>query len=270
MLHLRAATAADYDTFARFWAQLGIDQPLLGAAYYEAHVAPFAMFLAADDGQLAAYGLCFPIGTRGDVRQIVVDHAWRRRGVGRQLLAAVRAKLVAAGCRDWRLEVAADNAGAIALYESAGMRKIHEIRDLKMAWPAVARFAGPRSARWLASEVAPAEDAALEAHFDYGAGQLQQWRTTRPHVPLWSVRNQGVPVGLTRFWRDYLPDSGLCFPFRAASPDIAAHLLHGALRGQQIPQLELSVVDPGVADALVEAGARDHQRLYEMGGSLDS
>jgi len=91
----------------------------------------------------------------------------------------------------------------------------------------------------------------------------------RPHVPLWCVRDQGELVGLTRFWRDYLPDCGLCIPFRAASPDIAAHLLHGALGHGEIPELELSVVDPGVADALVAAGARDHARLYEMGGSLD-
>ncbi len=265
MLRVRPATAADYPAFQRFWVELAIEQPLLDAAYFEAHVVPFAMFLEADNGDVAAYGLCYPFGARGDVRQIAVDPAWRRRGVGRQLMAAVADRLRSAGCRDWRLEVAAHNVGAIALYESVGMRRLHDLRDLRMTADQLDRFAGPRSARLRTSRVQPPADAALEAHFDLGTGQLDRWRTARPHAPIWACHDQGTPVGLVRYWPDFRPDRGLCFPFRATTADIAAHLLFSARVSGEV---ELCIVEPVVADALLAAGATERERSLQMGGAL--
>ena len=51
---------------------------------------------------------------------IAIAPAHRRAGLGRALLAAFGARAAAAGAATAYLEVAADNAGAIALYTAAG------------------------------------------------------------------------------------------------------------------------------------------------------
>ncbi len=49
-----------------------------------------------------------------------VDPAWHRRGIGRALLGALEAELARRGARSLYLDVAEDNAAALALYRSAG------------------------------------------------------------------------------------------------------------------------------------------------------
>src|SRR5512143_4320360 len=96
----RDARREDHPAFARFWAELGIDQPAPDIEYWDIHLRPKTIFLEAPGGELAAYALTFPFGARGDVRQIVVDPSFRRRGVGQQLLAEVAARFRAARVRD--------------------------------------------------------------------------------------------------------------------------------------------------------------------------
>jgi ribosomal-protein-alanine N-acetyltransferase len=57
---------------------------------------------------------------RGRLYTISVDREFQRRGIARQLLAAAETSAKRRGCRIMRLEVRADDAGAIALYESTG------------------------------------------------------------------------------------------------------------------------------------------------------
>jgi ribosomal protein S18 acetylase RimI-like enzyme len=267
---MRPARPDDYTAFLHFWSELGLLQAPPTAEQWQARFAPSTMFLEAETGELAAYALCFPYGARGDVRQIVVDPAWRRRGVGRRIMDEVAARLRAAGCRDWRLEVRADNTGAIALYESVGMRRHRTTRDIRLPAAAIERFAGPRSARWTARRATPDEDAALEVRFDLGTGELARWRVGRPEAVLWQLLDQGTPIGLTRYWPDYLPDCALCFPFHAPDPHSAAHLLAGVLRDTPTPaHLEIPVFDEAVADAMVAAGGHVREVSYEMAGSLE-
>lgn len=65
--------------------------------------------------------------TRARLYSIAVDPAWRGRGLGTRLLADAEAGARARGCRYLRLEVRADNAAAITLYEEAGYRRIGRI-----------------------------------------------------------------------------------------------------------------------------------------------
>ena len=51
---------------------------------------------------------------------ISVGREFQRRGIARQLMAAAERNARRRGCRFMRLEVRADDAGAIALYESSG------------------------------------------------------------------------------------------------------------------------------------------------------
>lgn len=54
--------------------------------------------------------------------QICVEEAYRRHGFGRQIMEEVKALGRAFGCTDMRLGVYPQNAAALALYESAGMK----------------------------------------------------------------------------------------------------------------------------------------------------
>ena len=75
-------------------------------------------------GALAGYaGLLVP-GPEADVQTIGVAPAAQGRGVGTRLLRAVADRAARSGARSLLLEVRADNAPAIALYEREGFERI--------------------------------------------------------------------------------------------------------------------------------------------------
>jgi ribosomal protein S18 acetylase RimI-like enzyme len=260
----RAARAdeADYAAFTRFWAQLGPGNAAPTRAHWDAQLCPGTMWLVDDHDQPVAYSLTFAFGARGDVRQIVVDEAARGRGVGKQLMAAVAAKLRAAGCTEWRLEVDEHNAAAIALYTAVGMRMHHKISELRMRREACARFGAMRSGRHVVSPVEPADDAALESNLDLGAGQIARWRRARGHAPLVRV---GM-TALTQIWFDFTPEHGLLFPFLAPDADTAAHLAAQLPPGP--PEWAICAISQPVTSALLATGARLKCRQLEMAGTL--
>lgn len=261
-MHERTARPEDYDAWVGFWREVGVPGPPPSRERWVEHLMRYTMFLE-DDGVLAAYNLSFPLGARGDVRQVAVDPAFRRRGVGKQLMAAVAAKLRAAGCTEWRLEVRADNAAAIALYRAAGMRPLRDLHTVKMARDACERFAASRSMRHAAIAVIPADEAALEAAFDFGAGQLQRWRTFRADCPM-------VRIGfdaMVQINRAMAPTHGLLFPFIAPDADVAAHLMAEAVRDMPA-SYELSLGQPVIYQALLAAGAEPDEHHIELTGSL--
>ncbi len=259
-MRVRDARPGDHEDFRRFLAELGADQPPPDFATWNAHLRPRTLFLETDTGELAAYALCFPLGPRGDVRQIVVAPAWRGRGVGRELMAVVAARLRAEGCLDWRLEVRADNAPAIALYTAVGMRVLHDVCVVRMTSIDARGFAKPGDA----TRVTPTDDHVLEARFDLGTGAIARWRARRPNATFWQLPD----AGLVSYWGDFTPERALLFPFRAVRPEHAAALLHAVLADGAPPNLELHVVDPSIAEALVAAGGHIHERMFEMGGAL--
>jgi ribosomal protein S18 acetylase RimI-like enzyme len=86
-------------------------------------VSPNATLIVADVGGAVA-GCVLVIYRRGSglarLYTIAVAEAFQRRGIARQLLAAAEAGARRRGRGVMRLEVRADDAGAVALYESAG------------------------------------------------------------------------------------------------------------------------------------------------------
>lgn len=264
MFRSRAARREDHPDYQRLQRQLGVDQPPFEIDWWDRHYREHTTVLETESGEVVAYGLTVPLGTRGDVRQIVVDQAWRGRGAGRQLMEIVARRLREAGCRDWRLEVRADNEPAIALYRSVGMSLIHEIDVLRLTRGIAEQIAETRSGRLRVEPVELSHDAAFEARFDLGAGQLVRWRTARPKAVMWRVGD----VALAHYMKDFLPDCGLLFPFRAPDADHAAHLIAEACALGINDLVELCTVDPPVTELLRGAGAERYEHQLEMGGPL--
>jgi ribosomal-protein-alanine N-acetyltransferase len=77
-----------------------------------------------DTPVVAGYaGLLVP-GPEADVQTIAVAPSAQGRGVGTRLLRALTARAARSGARSLLLEVRADNAAALALYEREGFERI--------------------------------------------------------------------------------------------------------------------------------------------------
>ena len=68
----------------------------------------------------SAFILCRGAGEEAEILTLATTPAARRLGLARTLVAAARSEAARAGARALFLEVAEDNAGALALYRSAG------------------------------------------------------------------------------------------------------------------------------------------------------
>jgi ribosomal protein S18 acetylase RimI-like enzyme len=260
----RPARRDDHPRYQQLQRQLGTDQPPFEIDWWDDHYRAHTTFFEADTGELVAYALTVPLGARGDVRQIVVDSAWRGRGIGKQMMTVVAGQLREAGCRDWHLEVRANNEPAIALYRSVGMQVLHDIYVLRIARGAAERFAGTARAPSAVELVDAGDDAILERAFDLGAGQLARWRTARPSAVMWKIGDRA----LTHYMASFLPDCGLLFPFRAPDPEHAAQLFAAAVAHGMSSSVEVCVVDLAVRDALLAAGATEYEHQLELGGPL--
>jgi [ribosomal protein S18]-alanine N-acetyltransferase len=81
--------------------------------------------VAADADDVVGYaGLCVYSIDQAYVQTIGVDEARQGAGIGRALLRALLAEADDRGCRHVDLEVRADNARAIGIYEMHGFRSI--------------------------------------------------------------------------------------------------------------------------------------------------
>ncbi|HET9992772.1 MAG TPA: GNAT family N-acetyltransferase [Kofleriaceae bacterium] len=260
-MHVRAARPDDYDAWLGFWSYLEIAGTPPVRERWAEQLCPHTIFLE-DAGELVAYNLAFAFGDRGDVRQVAVAPSARGRGVGKALMTAVAAKLRAAGCREWRLEVRATNEPALALYRSAGMTPHHDIHTVQMAIADCEKFAACRSGMHAVTAVVPADDAALEAALDLGRGQLARWRAYRASSPQMRVGT----TAMMQVMRDFAPDFGLLFPFAAPDADVAAHLIAAALPGPAAYEIQLTQAP--IHAALVAAGAVPREHLIEFAGAL--
>jgi ribosomal protein S18 acetylase RimI-like enzyme len=83
------------------------------------------LLVAAIHGKVAGCALVlYRQGSRrARLYTIAVGRKFQRRGLARRLLRAAQTHAKRQGCRSMRLEVRADDAGTIALYESSGYRR---------------------------------------------------------------------------------------------------------------------------------------------------
>ena len=97
-------------TPAQFWSELAHDD---------------RTYLVAQAGdRVVAYGGVMVRPPTADIQTIAVDADHRGRGIARDLLGRLLGIADEGGCSEVLLEVAADNASAVALYESEGFSVI--------------------------------------------------------------------------------------------------------------------------------------------------
>ena len=75
------------------------------------------------DGEIAGYLGCYCIAGTGEITNVAVDAAYRRRGVGRELLLKLYTEGSAHLTEEYFLEVRESNEAAISLYTEMGFAK---------------------------------------------------------------------------------------------------------------------------------------------------
>ena len=76
--------------------------------------------VAVDQSVIAGYVGCYCIDCVGEITNVAVKDAYRRKGIARALLTALYEKSCMMDTKEFFLEVRESNMAAIALYESQG------------------------------------------------------------------------------------------------------------------------------------------------------
>lgn len=216
---IRPAHPEDYPHFVRWFPMLGSGDPVPSVSRWQQRFLP-TMVIAEVNDEPAGYGHTETFAEDGYIRHLVVDPAYRRRGVGRALLLQASQRMRAAGCIRWRLNVKPDNTPARTLYEAQGLRVVRSCAALRFAWDIVDTLPKVQAGlRVCAPE--SSERRALERRFDLPVGQLDP-EADRPEIVVRAVMDaDGRLVGVARFDVSF-PGA---FPFRAASGEAAVALL---------------------------------------------
>ena len=129
---LRPMTPADLATVAAIEAA-SLPTPWSEQAFRQELDLPFSRARVAtpadDAATVAGYVVWWRVADEIHLLDVAVAPAYRRRGIGRLLVAAVLDDAGDAAARLVTLEVAADNAGALALYTGQGFVAGERRRD---------------------------------------------------------------------------------------------------------------------------------------------
>jgi ribosomal protein S18 acetylase RimI-like enzyme len=120
-MDVRSARAADIDAVVDLWSREGGPTSLPGGAP-EARALlqrdPDALLIASADDVLLGCVIVGWDGWRCHLYRLVVEPAWRRRGVAKSLVAEATTRARALGARKIDATVDFENGGAIAFWES--------------------------------------------------------------------------------------------------------------------------------------------------------
>lgn len=119
-MSLRAASAEEADSLAALHAT-AFDHPWPAAEITSLLASP-GVFALAVEGE--GFILCRAIAGEAEILTLAVDPAARRRGTGRALVEAAAGLAGQMDAETLFLEVADDNAAAIALYTRAGFSPV--------------------------------------------------------------------------------------------------------------------------------------------------
>jgi len=124
-LHIEPARPEDADTIAKLHAQgfyRGWPREEF-SAYISGEGTP--LYVACDaKRKIHGFAMVRHLGEDAELITIAVDKGRRKKGLGAALLSAVIADLLGTPAKRLLLEVAADNAAAVALYRKFGFAQI--------------------------------------------------------------------------------------------------------------------------------------------------
>jgi GNAT superfamily N-acetyltransferase len=263
---IRAAIADDYDVFVVLMRELRVDDPVPSPERFASHLVP-RMLVYERRREVLAYVTYDKLAANGYIRSLVVAPAARRGGIGTALMMAAAQQLRARGVTtDWHLNVKADNAPAIQLYERLGLKPLYHSVALRFAWANIDRLPSEESA----VTVRPVADAAvpdIERALGIVDGRLELARSRGRGVTLQLRDERLAPVGVACFDPSY-PGA---FPFRVARPTLAVLLLDALAPHVRTGDLDLQIMiehDDALADTLIAAGAVERMRLLHYAGPL--
>lgn len=263
---IRRATASEYGAYNVLFRELGVDDPTPSLAWFTTELAP-NILIYERDGAAIGYVSYDKLSTNGYIRNLVVAPGARGAGIGAALLTAAATELRARGATDkWHLNVKADNAPAIRLYERFGMRAAHRSMMLRLAWANLDRLPAddPRVA---VLPVLDGDDDDIERALGILAGRMLMMRLRHGRVALQLRDEQFAPVGVACF-DPALPGA---FPFCVTRPALAAPLLRALAQHARPGDLELQVViedNDALVEALLAAGAIVRMRLLHYAGPM--
>ena len=256
---VRPATVTDYTAFAALFRELDFDEAAPTYARWKSDL--MTTTLVADGGVVSGYVNFYRLGNAGHVRNLVVAPGARNTGTGMALMTAAADRLRDAGATEWHLNVKANNAAAIHLYEKLGMRAEHRSTVVRFAWrdlprlPAELATVGPASAD---------EDDDLERAFDLPAGRLAMAR--RPGRVVYAMRDAQLAVLGFGVFDPAFPGAT---PFRVARPALAAPLLARLRAHAKHDYLQIVCENhDALAQVLIDAGATVRLRLLHYSGPL--
>jgi ribosomal-protein-alanine N-acetyltransferase len=122
-MKLRPADPSDVQALAAVHAQ-AFDDPWPPEAFAALLAGPGVYAFTATDGEPTALILMRAVADEAEVLTLATAPSHRRRGAGEALLRAGLDRAAALGAESAFLEVAADNAAAIALYARAGFVQV--------------------------------------------------------------------------------------------------------------------------------------------------
>jgi len=255
---IREATADDYASYVRLFAELGLDDVPINAEKFSVEMAPSTLIACRGDA-VVGYAHYRMMSENAHLSQLVSDRSVRRTGAGRALITDVIRRVRALGATDIALNVRPDNAPAMGLYESCGFVPTETSTHVRMPWAAVDRL--PPAAIPHRAEVRPLEPAAdrvLEGRFQLPAGTFA-FQRTRQDVMLAAIGDRAVAAFDSTFPGAY--------PFRAIDGAHALSLVAGlrpfARAGDEMVNLSLGSSEE-VADALFDVGAILRFRTMRM------
>lgn len=263
---IRAARADDYDAFVVLVRELHVDDPVPSEERFANRVVP-RMLVYERKREVIGYVTYDKLGEAGMIPNLVVAPAARRGGIGVALMMAAAERLRARGVTtEWHLNVKADNAPAIRLYERLGMHVLHHSVVLRFEWKDLDRLPDDEAS----VTVRPVADAAvpdIERALGMMPGRLELSRSRGVGVTVQLRDERLAPVGVACFDPAY-PGA---FPFCVARPTLAATLLDALLPNVRTGDLHLQLViehDDALADTLIAAGAVVRMRTLHYVGPL--
>lgn len=258
-LAIRDARAEDFATFLRLVVELRVDDPLPDFERWSTMVQP-GMIVAEEAGEALGYVFYRPLDGVMHLAHIAIAPNARRRGVGRALFEETIRRGKSLGAHTIFLNVKPENAPAIALYQSFGLKPITRSWAFRLPWTVVASQPAPFLSAVRPLE--PSEDGAVEKRHGLAPGQLTSHRK-QPGRVIYAIGHDT--------FASFDPGFGGAHPFACESLDHGFSVLR-ALRPHALPEHDsiMTTIEnrEEQANAMLAAGASLRFQIQRMSAPI--